>query len=55
MISERLLREEAFYLVYFIPGMTYGDVLSMRSDEREWWVKRLGEQIKRENKAVKGK
>lgn len=55
MTSERRLREEAFYLVYFVPGMSYGDVLSMNKVEREWWVNRLGEQIKRENKAVKGK
>jgi hypothetical protein len=48
------LREEAFYLVYFIPGMSYGDVMLMESTEREWWVKRLGEQVKREQKAVKG-
>jgi hypothetical protein len=34
--------------------MSYGDVMSMESTEREWWVNRLGVQVKREQKAVKG-
>ena len=48
------LQDEAFILVYLIPGLSYADVCSMDNVERDEWLERLYQQKKREAKAQKG-
>jgi hypothetical protein len=36
-------------------GITYGDIEEMPSDERIWYLNRLGRQLEKELKKMKGK
>jgi hypothetical protein len=47
------LREQVFALTYCMEGVGYDAISEMPSDEREWFVRRLDKQIKRENDEVK--
>jgi hypothetical protein len=47
------LREEVFALTYCMEGMTYGDVERMMTVDREWYLKRLHKQLKKEADAMK--
>ena len=48
------LYEQQFSLVYNSNGgITYEDVLSMTFLEREWFLERLSDQIKEENRQMK--
>jgi len=49
-----LLREEAFYITYH-SNLGWQDVMEMDPDDREWYVDRLDRQIRKENRAAKGK
>lgn len=43
-----------FTLTYCSDGaFTAGDVMDMEAEERQWYIKRLGEQLDREAKAAK--
>jgi len=48
------LREEIFSLYYFSEGgFTYSDVEDLEYEERQWHIKRIYEQKKKENKSIK--
>jgi hypothetical protein len=47
------LREEVFGLVYHVPGLSYRDVVTMPSEEREWLCVRLVRQLKSEKDSWK--
>jgi len=47
------LREEVFALTYCMEGMTYGDVERMLSVDREWYLRRLHKQLKKEAEQMK--
>lgn len=47
------MREEVFALTYCMEGMTYGDVERMLSVDREWYIKRLHQQLKKESEQMK--
>lgn len=49
-----VLREQAFSLTYGT-SMTLADVAELGEQDREWYVRRLGEQLEREAKAIRGK
>jgi hypothetical protein len=49
----RDLKEEAFYLMYCMNGMTYNDVLSMPVADRKWYIRKLIDQLSREQKEIK--
>jgi len=51
--NEEELREEMFCLNYFVPGMSYGDVLGMSSLDRTWYYDRLCKQKKEEAEMIK--
>jgi len=47
------LREQVFALTYCMEGMPYDAIQEMEPDEREWYVTRLNNQLKRENEDIK--
>lgn len=47
------LREQVFALTYCMEGMEYSSIQEMEPDEREWYVTRLNNQLKRENEEIK--
>jgi hypothetical protein len=47
------LREQVFALTYCMEGMPYDAIQEMEPDEREWYVTRLNNQLKRENEEIK--
>jgi hypothetical protein len=47
------LREQVFALTYCMEGMPYDAIQEMEPDEREWFVNRLNNQLKRENEEIK--
>lgn len=42
-----------FSLTYCMNGITYGDIMEMVPEERDWYIRRLDKQIKRENEEIK--
>jgi len=50
--SLETLSEEAFQLVYHIPGLTLDNVSVMQGRERKWWLKRLYKQKEDESAAI---
>jgi hypothetical protein len=49
------LWEDAFILLYKVPGMTYDALEGMEKVERRWWRERLIEQLKAEIAHLKKK
>lgn len=45
--------EQAFALVYLVPGIKYSDLDTMERRERVWFLKRLREQKEDEERAAK--
>jgi hypothetical protein len=54
-VSLNDLREEAFALTYCMKSMTYGDIVSMSSTDREWYLARLYRQLKKEAADLKSR
>jgi len=44
--KEEDLLEEAFVFMYYLPGITFQDLLGMTSRERLWLLKRLAKELK---------
>lgn len=44
--------QEEFALTYCMKGMTWSDVQNMLTRERVWHLKRLRDQLKKENEAL---